>query len=94
MDGGKRFIGGMRGPRRLEAPTAARHDIPGGPTLICAIRSVLIRPWIQDRRSTPQPSALNPRPPDDPGHVVRLVTLILRVAGCGNVAVLMPAFWP
>jgi hypothetical protein len=30
MDGGKRFIGGMRGPRRLEAPTAARHDILGG----------------------------------------------------------------
>ena len=42
----------------------------------------------------PHPShALIIQPPDNPDYVVRLVALILRVAGSGNVVVLMPAFW-
>ena len=74
--------------------TANRGRSRSSNPLFPAIRSVLIRPWIRDRRSTPQPSAHNPSPLDDPDYVVRLVALILRVAVCGNVVVLMPAFWP
>jgi hypothetical protein len=93
MDGGKRFVGGMRGPRRLEAPTAARHDIPSGSDA-CMRHPLCIDPALDSRPKVHTPAIRhNPSPLDDCVYAVRLLAPLLRVARCGNVVVLMPAFW-